>query len=401
MSIVAVALATVLTTDGSLASAVTARASVARSSAGVASSQLTGMACPSSTNCFAVGFFSVSGSGMDKTLIERWNGVRWAVVASPNPAGAKFSRLFGVGCQSASSCFAVGNQYFPASRSGKTLIERWNGKAWSIVASPNPAAGWANPQLNGVSCTATACLAVGLKSFTSSDCCQTFAQRWDGTAWSTVPTPNLTGSRYSRLDAVSCRATLGCVAVGGFATTGVFMTLVERWNGTSFSVVASPNHTDLGEGDQLASVSCPSATSCEAAGSWFLGGDGKPATLIERWNGTQWSIVTSNDPPRSYAELHGMSCAAATNCTAVGDYFAPPPNGFNGSKTLIERWNGTAWSIVASPNAGADSSLATLKCVNATTCFAAGHGSAASGAWNALIERWNGTTWKVVVNANP
>src|SRR5439155_4429949 len=98
--------------SGSLASAVTARASVARpaAAAAVASSQLTGMACPSSTNCFAVGFFSVSGSGMDKTLIERWNGVRWAVVASPNPAGAKFSRLFGVGCQSASSCFAVGNQ---------------------------------------------------------------------------------------------------------------------------------------------------------------------------------------------------------------------------------------------------------------------------------------------------
>jgi hypothetical protein len=99
-----------------------------------------------------------------------------------------------------------------------------------------------------------------------------------------------------------------------------------------------------------------------------------------------------------------MSCATTTNCTAVGDYFAPnapPPYGFNGSKTLIDRWNGTAWSIVASPNAGTYSSLAAVKCVNATMCFAAGHGSAASGAWNALIERWNGTTWKVVVNANP
>jgi len=404
VSIVAVALATVLAIEsGSLASAVTARASVARPAAAVASSQLTGMACPSSTNCFAVGFFSVSGSGMDKTLIERWNGVRWAVVASPNPAGAKFSRLFGVGCQSASSCFAVGNQYFPTSPSGKKLIEPWNGKAWSIVASPNPAAGWADPNLNGVSCAATTCLAVGLRSFTSSDCCKTFAQRWNGNAWSTVPTPNLTGSRYSRLDAVSCRTKLGCVAVGGFAQN-FFNTLVERWNGTSFSVVASPNHTDLGEGDQLASVSCPSATSCEAAGSWFLGGDGQPATLIERWNGTHWSIVTSRDPDRSFAELRGMSCATTTNCTAVGDYFAPnapPPYGFVGTKTLIDRWNGTAWSIVASPNAGTDTSLAAVKCVNATMCFAAGHGSAASGAWNALIERWNGTTWKVVVNANP
>ncbi len=383
--------------------AVTARATVARPAAAVASSQLTGVACPDSSNCFAVGFFSVSGSGIDKTLIERWNGKTWSVVPSPNPAGAKFARLLGVACQSASSCFAVGTQ-FPTTGSGKTLIERWNGTTWSIVANPNPTATGANPALNGVSCTATACLAVGLRFITSSECCKTFAERWNGNAWSIVPTPNLTGSTYSFLNAVSCRATPGCFAVGGFVPGNFFHTLVELWNGTSFSVVPSANHTDLGEGDQLASVSCPSSTSCEAAGSWFLGGDGQPATLIERWNGTTWSIVTSHDPNRSFAELHGMSCVTATNCNAVGDYFAPnapPPFGFNGTRTLIDRWNGTAWSIVASPNAGTDSLLVAVKCVNATMCFAAGHGSAASGAWKALIERWNGTTWKVVVNANP
>jgi hypothetical protein len=405
VAIVVVALVMVLAMgSGSLASAVTARATVTGPAGVVASSQLTGIACPTSTTCFAVGFLSVSSSGMDKTLIERWNGVRWSVVASPNPAGAKFSRLFGVGCQSASSCFAVGNQYFPTSRTGKTLIERWNGKAWSIVTSPNPAAGWADPQLNGVSCTATTCLAVGLVLFTSSNCCKTFVQRWNGNAWSTVPTPNLAGSSYSRLDAVSCTATLVCVAVGMFAANGRPKTLVERWNGTTLSVVASPSHPILGAGDALVSVSCPSATSCVAAGNYLLGDVGRPATLVERWNGTQWSMVTSRDPNRSYAELKGISCATTTNCMAAGDSFAPtapPPYGFVGSKALIERWNGTAWSIIAGPNAGTYTSLSAVKCVNATTCFAAGHGSAASGAWNALIERWNGTTWKVVVNANP
>jgi hypothetical protein len=180
--------------------------------------------------------------------------------------------------------------------------------------------------------------------------------------------------------------------------------LVERWNGASVSVVASPSHSVLGEGDELASVSCPSATSCEAAGNYLLGGDGQPATFVESWNGTKWSMVASRDPDRSFAQLNGISCTTATNCIAAGVYSAPnapPPYGFDGSKTLVERWNGTAWSIVASPNAGTDTSLAAVTCVNATTCFAAGHGSAASGAWSALIERWNGTTWKVVVKANP
>jgi len=331
--------------------------------------------------------------------------VRWSVLASPNPAGAKFSRLFGVGCQSASSCFAVGNQYFSTSGTGKTLIERWNGKGWSIVTSPNPAAGWADPQLRGVSCTATTCLAVGLELFTSSDCCETFVLRWNGSAWSTVPTPPLAGSSYSRLDAVSCTATLVCVTVGMYTPNDRSKTLVERWNGTSLSVVASPGHPILGAGDALVSVSCPSTTSCIAAGSYLLGGVGKPATFVERWNGTQWSIAKSRDPDRLYAaELNGISCASTANCMAAGDYSAPgvwPRYGFLGSKTLIERWNGSAWSIIAGPNAGTYTSLAAVKCVNATTCFAAGHGSATSGAWNALIERWNGKTWRVVVNANP
>jgi hypothetical protein len=398
VSIAAVAVAMVpAMQSGSLASAVTARASVARPAAAVASSQLTGMACPSSTNCFAVGFFSESGSGMDKTLIERWNGVHWAVVASPNPAGAKFSRLFGVGCQSASSCFAVGNQYSPTSRSGKTLIERWNGKAWSLVTSPNPAAGWADPNLNGVSCTATACLAVGLRSFTSSDCCKTFVQRWNGTTWATVATPTLAGSSYSRLDGVSCNSTLVCVAVGR-STVNFPKTLVERWNGTKLSVVASPSHSMLGEGDALVGVSCPGTTSCLAVGNYLLGGQGAPATLVERWNGTKWSIGASRDPDRSHAELNGVSCPTTTNCIGVGDYSRP--SAFSGSKTLIESWNGSAWSIIASPNAGTHDTLAAVSCLNTTMCFAAGHGSAASGAWNALIERWNGTTWKLVVHAN-
>ena len=402
VSIVAVAVVMVPAVgSGSPASAVTSRATVATSAAVVADSELTGVACPSSTLCFAVGFLSVSGSGMDKTLIERWDGTHWSVVTSPNPAGAKFSRLFAVACQSAVSCFAVGNQFFPTSRSGKTLIERWDGKVWAIVTSPNPAAGWVDPQLSGVSCTASTCLAVGLESITSSVCCKTFVQRWHDNAWSNVAAPNLAGSSYSRLNAVSCPSASVCVAVGDFATTGFLKTLVERWNGASLSVVTSPNHPHVGEGHQLASVSCPSATTCVAAGDYLLGGVGAPATLVERWNGTQWSIVTSRDPNRSYAGLNGISCVTTTNCTAVGDQrsYATPPEQ-PGGRTLIERWNGAAWSIVTSPNAGTPSSLAAVACASATTCFAAGNGTAASGA-TALIERWNGTTWSVVVNANP
>ena len=46
-------------------------------------------------------------------------------------------------CRSSSSCYAVGDT------TTKTLIEHWNGSAWSIVASPVPA-GTTRVELSGV-----------------------------------------------------------------------------------------------------------------------------------------------------------------------------------------------------------------------------------------------------------
>lgn len=43
-------------------------------------------------------------------------------------------------------------------------------------------------------------------------------------------------------------------------------------------------------------------------------------------------------------ELHGVWCTSASNCWAVGDNFA---EGGGMGKALIERWNGSAWSITA------------------------------------------------------
>ena len=76
-----------------------------------------GVSCTSATNCFAVG---ATGQpfGPSYTLVERWNGTRWAIVRSAKPTGATSSALYGVSCISTRSCFAVGYS------SEGTLIER-------------------------------------------------------------------------------------------------------------------------------------------------------------------------------------------------------------------------------------------------------------------------------------
>ena len=127
-------------------------------------SELTGVSCRSATACTAVGN---SGSiNATLTLAERWNGRKWVVQPTPspsgtnNPSGTSESELAGVSCSSAKACIAAGDYY---NRSGTqvTLAERWNGRKWVVQRTPNPADDGAS-LLKGVSCSsAAACTAVG------------------------------------------------------------------------------------------------------------------------------------------------------------------------------------------------------------------------------------------------
>lgn len=94
-------------------------------------------------------------------------------------------------------------------------------------------------------------------------------------------------------------------------------------------------------------------------------------------------------PPSSAAltsELYGVSCISASTCVAVGDYVTS--NG--ASKTLVERWNGTAWAVQSSPNPSSASYLNGVSCTSASACIAVGH--YVSGSSVTLAERWDGTS---------
>ena len=159
--------------------------------------------------------------------------------------------------------------------------------------------------------------------------------------------PNPRGAQ-ANLTAVSCASTTSCFAVGD-SDAGL---LAERWNGKSWSIVPVPGPSPrssvpaasigIGSSPGLNGVTCVSATNCYAVG------DGLTGVLVEHWNGKSWSIVSAPNPKGGFsAELSGVSCASPTHCAAVGDY-ATDANGLN-AKQLVEQWNGSRWSIVASP----------------------------------------------------
>ena len=68
-------------------------------------------------------------------MAEQWNGTAWTVVSTPNPAGQSIVDLTGVSCIGSAWCTAVG-QGFVTGTGYQTLVEQWNGSTWSIVAEP-------------------------------------------------------------------------------------------------------------------------------------------------------------------------------------------------------------------------------------------------------------------------
>jgi hypothetical protein len=329
---------------------------------------LYGVSCASPSACMAVGY-AHGQIGRDRTVAESWDGTAWSIVHTKDKAS--YNELNGVYCPSASDCIAVGD-YYRAENEPRTLIESWDGTDWDSVPSPNPATGLGQDYLRGVYCTsAEDCTAVGFYQ-DHPGVPRTLAESWDGTTWSVVPTPDpqpgLQGAGFS---GVSCSSAASCMAVGHYNSTGdPEQTVAESWNGHIWSIV--PSQDEGSEETVLLSVSCPTATACMAVGQYTNTG-GQEQTVTESWDGKSWSIVASPDagPSGSANVLDSVSCTSARDCIAVGSY---QPSG-RPAHTLIESWNGTTWSIVSSPNAGSakdDNIVDSISCISPMACVAAG-----------------------------
>jgi hypothetical protein len=264
--------------------------------------------------------------------------------------------------------------------------------AWSIMPTPRPPA---NAELDAVSCrSVSACVAVGSQVNSAGDTV-TLAERWNGSAWTVQATPNPSVAPISSLAGVSCPSAAVCIAVGEYNSgPDTVAMLAERWNGKAWAI----QHTPTINGGAQA-VSCTSPSACTAVGGRVTKA-GVGVTLAERWNGTAWTVqATPNPSGATGSALGGVSCTSASACTAVGSYDIP-----GGALTLAEDWNGTKWAIQATPNPSGDANLGLggVSCISASACIAVGsYFDMPEGPGGTLAERWNGTTWTSQPIPNP
>jgi hypothetical protein len=320
----------------------------------VNNSYFNGVSASGATEAWAVGIY-MDGHALDHPLAEQWNGSTWSLGQVPQPAGqqATFNAVDDLGPD---DTWAVGTSWtggVGSTPGGNTLIEQWNGTAWTIVPSPN-----AVPVINGNSNTLDAISGTGPDDIwaagwylnNDANILTMLFEHWDGTSWSIVPTPIVQDALVMSLTALSSN---NVWAVGSFADQ---TTMSAHWNGTKWTLVKTPNVTTGGSlaQDELTGVSSDSSQDVWASGYQFNVNDANFAVpFVMHWNGTAWTITMTPNLGSEGSRLRGIDVVSSTDIWGVGQEQLN-----NGSiLTLTEQFNGSTWTIVPSPSPGMNGKL--------------------------------------------
>jgi hypothetical protein len=333
--------------------------------------QLYGVSCVSSRFCEAVG--TMLGSTVaGPPVIERWNGKRWSVqhIRARNLKGG----LDAVSCTSVHACAAVGEMF--VGKASVPLAVRWDGSRWSKQSVPDPNFSYPGSQVNvlhSVSCTSPrTCLAVGQYGYHASWGTVVFGalvERFANKHWSIAPEP---AKAALLLTAIACGSATGCSALGYTETTApdpVVTNVIERWNGSVWTQQAAPLSlgTAVVLGGNYGGIACTSGSWCEAVG----GRNGRqpdlqPAAAL--WTGMGWALQATSVPTPVTAAggaFDDVACPTRHACVAIGSAFTGPS-----AETLVGRWDGASWSVSLLDG---PSDLAKISCSSRTWCMAVGY----------------------------
>jgi hypothetical protein len=304
--------------------------------------------CPSSSTCFAVG--DIERESYDVPLVERWNGRGWSIQRTPRAPGGQPGHVWlsDVSCALPTACTAVGYSG-PA-----PLIERWNGRTWSIQKTLKPVRGG----FEEVSCPSSrTCVALGHLSDRDGTHLGALAERWNGSRWlrEQIPSKGYFGS---------C-----CGGSGPGSSAGGYF--------TGLSCVSASACLAVGNWASLCALTRPSMGTCS---------DGQ---LVWRWDGSHWSMRAT----RSFARYGALSCATATWCIVAGQ------NARGG--LALRRWNGLRL-VTQPPQSSRASEIGDVSCVSTTACIAVGDGQEGDyGPPTPLVWRWDGRSWIDQSPSNP
>jgi hypothetical protein len=222
---------------------------------------LGGVAAGSAADVWAVGSqFSGPADANAATLTEHWDGTAWQVVSSPDP-GHYGNYLDSVTVVSPRDAWAVGTAGTTAHGTA-TLIEHWDGTKWSVVPSPDVDIDDSLVSVSAVSASDVWAVGDYFKNTGGGSLVRTLALHFDGKRWSVIASPS--PAAHNDFLAVAAASTRDVWAVGG--NSGSLPALVEHWNGARWQVATEPYRH--GNANYLYAVSAGTAPGVWAAGSF-------------------------------------------------------------------------------------------------------------------------------------
>ena len=245
-----------------------------------------------------------------------------------------------------------------------------------------------------ISCTSTTfCVAVGNTILYGSGY-NAFVSNFDGTNWTdTQVGANLSPGDSARLTNVSCYSSTFCAAGGFFLdSSGGQHAFVSTFDGTNWTDTELGTSLDVGNKSALVAVSCPTATTCVAGGT-YTNSQGDPLPFVSTFDGTNWTDV-DDSAGFNYgdgATVSGLSCATASFCVLVGQYVDPSSN----DRALVSVYDGHSWSAHAiATGFGSLSDTATsVSCPTDTFCAVGGTYTNSEHYLQAFVSTYDGANW--------
>jgi hypothetical protein len=264
-------------------------------------------------------------------------------------------------------------------------IIHWDGRRWSIVPSPDASGGFLS-DVAAVSATNVWAVGWSYVGTGTSLRSQSRIEHWNGSFWSITPSPKTSGTGLSGITTISAN---NIWAVGSGVTLGYKTSLILHWNGRTWNTLA--NSGSAAKSSSLCDITAVSANNIWAVGYTSAAGDTTglryETPLILHWNGRTWGVVASpKDPSNGQTNLSGITAISANNIWAVGQTFTRP-----NYSAIIEYWDGTSWSLVTSPPdpGNQDTSLNNITAVSAANIWTVGFAQAGpQGNFNPLVERY-------------
>jgi hypothetical protein len=314
------------------------------------------------------------------TVIRHWDGSAWAAFAHPDPGGR--DALSDVAARSSDDVWAVG---FMAPHHQKlkvrSLIEHWDGSAWTLVQGRNPGG---NTLLASVSAeSADDVWASGSTQIHGRY--EPFVEHWDGETWQSTDLPE---GLVGRIVSLSALSSTDVWALGATYVDGASGADVLHWDGSAWSVVHALPYAHR-QGYELGSLLTISTTDVWAVG-YHVFRDTEPAYVpyVLHWDGSTWSGQDAPAPPGWHdSHFTAVSGTSDDDLWAVGLQTNKP---YGPGVPLVEHWDGSAWTVTGLPSLDKRTFFEDVEAIGQDDAWMVGEMHS-----NKLTLHWDGTDWSV------